>query len=484
LAFDADNHYYEALDAFTRHLDPGLGPRCVQWAEVNGRHYHVVGGRVSHAVVNPTFDPVAKAGALHDYFRGNPEGKSPLEFLRAREPIRADYRDRDARLATLDEFGLESIWLFPTLGILYEELLKHDPEAVTLTFTAFNRWLDEDWGVNYQDRIYAAPYLSLCDVDWAVRELDWALERDARVVVMRPAAPTTKVGQLPPTHPTFDPFWARANEAGITVEVLSNSGPGPDLVPGPDGVAMAREINDHLAKACAKYPARFAGFASLPMQSPDAAAKELARTVKELGFVGAMVNGTTEGKFLDDPSYDGILAAAEELDVPIYIHPHIPPAAVREAYFSGLPEGAGRVLETAGWGWHSEVAVHVLRMVVAGSLDKHPKLKLIIGHMGEMLPVMMARIEDVFANEVEHLKRPVHRTILDQVWLTTSGIFTEPPFLAALLTFGIDRIMFSIDYPYAPNADGRAFLDRLSLAPADMAKLTHRNADALLKLQV
>src|SRR5580704_13825782 len=97
------------------------------------------------------------------------------------------------------------------------------------------------------------------------------------------------------------------DEAGIDVEVLSTSGPGPDLVPGPDGVAMARDINDHLAKACAKYPTRFAGFASLPMQSPDAAPKELQRTVKELGFVGAMVNGTTEGKFLDDPSYDGIL---------------------------------------------------------------------------------------------------------------------------------------------------------------------------------
>jgi len=219
LAFDADNHYYEALDAFTRHLDPRLGPRCVQWAEIDGRRYHVVGGRVSHAVVNPTFDPVAKAGALHDYFRGNPDSKSPLEFLRAREPIRPEYRDRDARLATLDEFGLESVWLFPTLGILYEELLKDDPEAVTLTFTAFNRWLDEDWGCNYHDRIYAAPYISLCDVDWAVRELEWALSRDARTVVMRPAAPVTAAGQLPPTDPTFDPFWARANEAGITVVV-------------------------------------------------------------------------------------------------------------------------------------------------------------------------------------------------------------------------------------------------------------------------
>ena len=107
LVFDADNHYYEAIDAFTRHLDPKLGPRCVQWAEINGRRYHVVGGQVSHAVVNPTFDPVAKAGALHDYFRGNPDRKSPLEFLRAREPIRPEYRDRDARLETLDEFGLE-----------------------------------------------------------------------------------------------------------------------------------------------------------------------------------------------------------------------------------------------------------------------------------------------------------------------------------------------------------------------------------------
>jgi predicted TIM-barrel fold metal-dependent hydrolase len=219
LAFDADNHYYEALDAFTRHLDPKLGPRCVQWSEIDGRKYHVVGGRVSRAVVNPTFDPIAKAGAMHDYFRGNPDGKSPMEFLREREPIRPEYRDRDARLATMDEFGLEKIWLFPTLGILYEELLKDDVFAVTKTFTAFNRWLDEDWGCNYQDRIFAAPYLSLCDLDWAISELEWALERDARVVVMRPAAPTTATGQLAPADPAFDPFWARVNESGIAVVV-------------------------------------------------------------------------------------------------------------------------------------------------------------------------------------------------------------------------------------------------------------------------
>ena len=273
------------------------------------------------------------------------------------------------------------------------------------------------------------------------------------------------------------------DEAGITVQVLSNTGPGPDLVPGPDGVVIAREMNDHLAAAVARNPKRFAGFAVLPMQSPDAAAAELVRAVKELGFAGALINGTTEGRFLDHASYDGLLAAAVDLDVPIYVHPHLAPEGVRQAYFSELQPGAGRVLEAAGWGWHSETAIHVLRMVLAGTLDRHPRLKVIIGHMGEMLPMMLARIDEVFALDIEHLQRPISRTILDQVWLTTSGVFTEPPFLAALLTFGIDRIMFSVDYPYAPNAKGRAFLERISLAPADMAKLAHGNADTLLKLR-
>jgi predicted TIM-barrel fold metal-dependent hydrolase len=272
------------------------------------------------------------------------------------------------------------------------------------------------------------------------------------------------------------------DEAGISVQVLSNTGPGPDLVPGSEGVAIAREMNEHLAAAISRYPHRFAGFAVLPMQSPEAAPAELVRAVRELGFVGALINGTTEGRFLDDPSYDGLLAAAVDLDVPIYIHPHLAPDAVRQAYYAGLEPGASRVLEAAGWGWHSETAIHILRLVLAGTLDRHPRLRIIIGHMGEMLPVMLARADEVFALDIGHLQRPISRAILDQVWLTTSGIFTEPPFLAALLTFGIDRIMFSVDYPYASNAKGRAFLDRLSLAPVDMAKLTHGNADALLKL--
>ena len=133
---------------------------------------------------------------------------------------------------------------------------------------------------------------------------------------------------------------------------------------------------------------------------------------------------------------------------------------MQQAYYSDLPEGADRVVATAGWGWHSEMAIHVLRMVLAGTLDRHPQLRLVIGHMGEMLPVMLARIDEVSALDIEHLKRPPSRTILDQVWITTSGIFSQPPFLAALLTFGIDRIMFSVDYPFAPNARVVSFSTR------------------------
>ena len=241
LAFDADNHYYEAVDAFTRHLDPKLGPRIIQWAEINGRKYHVIGGRVSRAVVNATFDPVAKAGALSDYFRGNPDGKSPLEMLREHEPIRPEYRDRDARLATMDEHGLEWVWLFPTLGMIYEELLVHDPEGVGIMFRAFNRWLDEDWGFAYQDRIFAAPYISLADLDVAVEELEWALDRGARTVVMRPAAPRTRFGPRPPADPMFDPFWARANEAGITVVAHAGDSGYSSQGYAPDGFAATFE---------------------------------------------------------------------------------------------------------------------------------------------------------------------------------------------------------------------------------------------------
>jgi predicted TIM-barrel fold metal-dependent hydrolase len=156
---------------------------------------------------------------MAEYFRGNPSGKSPMEYLGRPEPIRPEYRDRDARLRQLDDHGLSAAWLFPTLGMIYEEPLHHDPEAVTLLFTAFNRWLLDDWGFDHEGRLFAAPYLTLADCDWACRELEWAVDHGARTVVMRPAAPTTASGPRSPAAAEFDPFWARVQEAGITVVV-------------------------------------------------------------------------------------------------------------------------------------------------------------------------------------------------------------------------------------------------------------------------
>ena len=217
--WDADNHYYEALDAFTRHLDPALGPRTVQWATIEGRQYHVLGGKVSRAVTNATFDPISKPGCLSEYFRGNPNHVNPLELIRDHEPIRPEYRDPTARLRVLDDQGLAGCFLFPTLGMIYEEPLKEDPEAVCITFRAFNRWLAEDWPFAYEDRIFTGPYLTLADAHWAVEELEWALDAGARMIVMRPAAPTTDTGRCSPFDARFDPFWARVDEAGIIVVV-------------------------------------------------------------------------------------------------------------------------------------------------------------------------------------------------------------------------------------------------------------------------
>jgi predicted TIM-barrel fold metal-dependent hydrolase len=222
--FDADNHYYEAIDAFTRHLDPAMAGRCVQWCEIGGRRYHLLGGQLSKAVTNPTFDPIAMPGALHDYFRGNPEGRNPLEMLSQREPIRAAYREPEARVATLDAQGLEGCWMFPTLGMVYEEPLKADPDAVCHTFRAFNRWLLEDWGFDHGGRIHTAPYLTLADPQWAIDELAWAVDHGARLVVMRPAAPTTAVGVRSPFDAMFEGFWSLLDEAGVTLVLHAGDG--------------------------------------------------------------------------------------------------------------------------------------------------------------------------------------------------------------------------------------------------------------------
>ena len=276
---------------------------------------------------------------------------------------------------------------------------------------------------------------------------------------------------------------ADMDQSGISVQVLSVAGPGADLVAGQRGAAMACAYNDALAEACTRHPDRYRGFAHLPMLAPQQAADELERAVRQLGFCGALVNGATDGRFLDDAAFEPMLARAEALDVPIYLHPGIPVSAVRNAYYDGLPGNFSFSLALPTWGWHYDTAIHVLRLALSGTLDRHPKLKIIVGHMGEALPFMLDRIDETTAAEAKvRLRRSVRETILDQVWITTSGFFTLPPFMAALLSFGIDRIMFSVDYPFASNARARAFLDALPVSPTDRAKIAHGTADRLLRL--
>ncbi len=288
--------------------------------------------------------------------------------------------------------------------------------------------------------------------------------------------------RLPELSDVGDARLAAMDRAGISVQVLSVVGPGADLLAPDAGPAFARRYNDEVAAVVAEHPDRFAGFAHLPLTAPDAAADELERAVRELGFCGALINGVTDGKFLDDPAFEPLLARAEALDVPLYLHPGIPPEAVRRAYYDGFDPAVSFVLATSGWGWHAETAVHVLRLVLAGALDRHPRLRLIVGHMGEGLPAMMARCDATLGRVAKDLQRSVSETILDHVVITTSGFFTLPPFVAALLTFGADRILFSVDYPFANNDVARAFLDALPVAPDERAKIAHGNADRALKL--
>jgi predicted TIM-barrel fold metal-dependent hydrolase len=217
--FDADNHYYEATDAFTRHLDPRFRKRGVQWAEIDGRQRLLVGGAICRFIPNPTFDPIARPGSLDLYFRG----KSPSDDIREafgdleRMDDHPEYRNRDARLKVMDEQGLDGCFLFPTLGVGMEEALLPDIAALQASLTAFNRWLEDDWGYAYQDRIFAAPMLSLTDPAAAEAELTRVAEAGARVVCLRAAPIRTAAGGRSPGSDEFDRFWSIACEADVTV---------------------------------------------------------------------------------------------------------------------------------------------------------------------------------------------------------------------------------------------------------------------------
>ena len=272
---------------------------------------------------------------------------------------------------------------------------------------------------------------------------------------------------------------AHMDAAGIDLQVLSFGSPGTEAFAADVAVPMAREANDLLFETTKKYPRRFAGFAALPTAEPKTAAAELERCVSKLGFKGAMIHGHQQGNFLDEKKYWPIFERAAVLDVPIYLHPTVPHPDAMKSYFAGYEE-----LARAGWGFQVDTSCHFLRILFGGVFDAYPKLRIILGHLGEGLPFAMHRLNTHTAAAAKRrgLKREPIEYFRDNLVVTTSGNWYEPAFQCTVAALGVDRILFAVDWPYEANKTGVEFLKKISVSDSDRAKIAHRNAEYWLKL--
>jgi predicted TIM-barrel fold metal-dependent hydrolase len=274
---------------------------------------------------------------------------------------------------------------------------------------------------------------------------------------------------------------AEMDAAHIDMQILSLTSPGTEQLEVAEAKAFAREANDYLADAVRSHPARIGGFATLPTADPSAAAAELERTIRDYGFKGAVINGHVQGRYLDDKFFWPIFERAEALHVPIYLHPTPPPKPVIEASYGGFAPIVTDLFAGPGWGWHIETAIHVIRIILGGTFDRYPGLQLVVGHMGETLPFMLQRL-DVMPMAMTKLSRPISSYLRENIHYTFSGFNFTPTFLDLLLQVGVDRIMFSADYPYSSMSQARAFLDQLPVSFADRERIAHGNAERLLGL--
>ncbi|WP_242433277.1 MULTISPECIES: amidohydrolase family protein [unclassified Streptomyces] len=266
---------------------------------------------------------------------------------------------------------------------------------------------------------------------------------------------------------------------GVDVQVLSYATPGLEVIEDPaEAVAVARRVNDHLAKAVAAHPKRFAGFAVLPLQDPKAAVVELRRAVKELGLKGVLYNDHVRGHYLDEPQFRPVWAELERLGVTLYLHPAVVPAD-NWRVFDGYP-----VLVGPSWGWTATTGAHALRLIYGGVFDEFPRASVMLGHMGELLPFQMARLDSRYGQvpperRVQHLPSYYLR---NNVYVTTSGVMSHAALLGAVHAVGVDRVLFSIDYPFESSAAAVEFLRSAPYAPADLASIAHGNAERVLGL--
>jgi 2,3-dihydroxybenzoate decarboxylase len=271
--------------------------------------------------------------------------------------------------------------------------------------------------------------------------------------------------------------------AGIDIQVLSHCPPGAQAFGVEGSVALAPEVNDRLRAVVEGRSDRFAAFATLPTPDPIAAADELERCVDKLGFKGAMVHGLTDGVFIDDRKFWPIFERAQALDVPIYVHPGRPHPAVIEAYYKDYAEKYPSIL-SAGWGFTVETATAGVRLVLSGVFEKYPDLKIILGHMGEGLPFLLWRINHSFSK----MMRPGGASIqfrdifCKHFYITTSGNFSNPALLCSVMEMGVDRILFSVDWPYVDNAPGTDWMEGIPLSAEDREKILNGNAKRLLRM--
>ncbi len=247
--------------------------------------------------------------------------------------------------------------------------------------------------------------------------------------------------------------------------------------------------NNKLADAVAKHPDRFSGFATLPVAEPEKLRDELRRCVKELGFVGALIDNHANGTYYEGLEYSGLWETAQELDVPIYLHPVLPTKAVLETLYQGsYSHQAALSIGTFGFGWHSDVAIHVLRLFSAGVFDRFPKVKIIIGYFGEMLPFMLERIIHLSPLWTKELQRPFKTVWDENIWVTTSGIWGISPMACILRNTKIDRILFSVDFPFETNESGKRYLEALQksglVTDEQLAMISYKNAQSLLNVRI
>ena len=270
---------------------------------------------------------------------------------------------------------------------------------------------------------------------------------------------------------------------GLDRMVLSLTSPATQALPPAEAVPLARQANDRLAAAVRAHPDRFSGFATLPTPDPAAAVAELRRCVQELGFCGAMLHGRTGERYLDHPDFRPLLAEAAALGVPLYLHPQVPPRAVREVYYDGFGEALSNVFATGGWGWHLDAGIGALRLMVAGVFDEHPDLQIILGHWGETVAFFLERANQI-TPQLPAGRQSVADCFRQHFSVTGSGIYHLPYLLSAIEVMGIDRVLYSTDYPFVYHPDGlaRQFLEDAPLSEADKAKIAHGNAERLLKL--